>query len=76
MGLTGKEEEDEPVHDQNWPEHWHVEDLEPAAEKGDGDNSSGRVPELKLGQAANEGPELLVRLGRERANRSILHFIV
>lgn len=34
------------------------------------------MPELELGQPADEGPELLVLLGRERADRAVLHLVV
>jgi hypothetical protein len=34
------------------------------------------VPELELGQAADEGAELLVLLGREGADGAILHVVV
>lgn len=73
---TRQDEQHEPVHDQDGPEDGHVEDLEPAAHKGDDDGAGGRVPELKLGQAADEGPELLVLLGRERADGAVLHVVV
>lgn len=34
------------------------------------------MPELKLGQAADEGAELLVLLGRERTEAAVFHVIV
>jgi hypothetical protein len=34
------------------------------------------VPELELGQAADEGAELLVLLGREAADGAVLHVVV
>jgi hypothetical protein len=34
------------------------------------------VPELELGQPADERPELLVLLGGECADRAVLHVIV
>jgi hypothetical protein len=72
----GKEEEQEPVHDQDGPEDWDVEELEPAAEKANGDGASGPVPELELGKATDEGLELLVRLGGQGADGTVLHVIV
>lgn len=74
--LTGQNEEDDPVHNQNWPEHWNIEDLEPAAEEGDNNSPRGPVPELEFGKAANERLELLVLLGGESAYRAIFHLIV
>lgn len=68
--------EDQPVHDQNGPEDGHVEDLEEGAEEGDGDCARGPVPEFELGEAADEGLELLVLLGRESADGAVLHLIV
>lgn len=73
---TGEDEQHKPVHQENGPENRDVEDLEPAAHEGDGDGASGRVPELELGETSDEGPELLVLLGRESANSSILHIVV
>jgi hypothetical protein len=73
---TCKNEQHQPVHDQHGPEYGHVEDLEPTAPEGDGDGAGGRVPELELGQAADERPELLVLLGREAADRAVLHLAV
>lgn len=62
---TSQDKQDDPVHDQDGPEDRDVEDREPTAHKANGDGASGRVPELKLGQAADERAELLVPLGRE-----------
>ncbi len=73
--LTGQDEEDHPVHDEDGPEDGDVEDLEPGAEKGDGDGASGPVPKLELWQAADEGPELLVALGGKDAN-AVLHVVL
>lgn len=76
MELTSQEEEDEPVHDQNGPENWHVKDLEPAAEEADDDSSGGPVPELELRKSTNEGLELLVMLGWKGAHRAVLHLVI
>lgn len=74
--LTGQNEEDDPVHDQDRPEDWDVEELEPTAEEGD-DNGPGRpVPELELREAADEGLELLILLCGQSAYGTILHLIV
>lgn len=48
FGLTGEHEEDDPVHDQNGPKDWDVEDLKPAAYKRDSDSTGCLVPELEL----------------------------
>jgi hypothetical protein len=72
----GQEEEDEPVHNQDRPENWHVKDLEPTAGEADDDGSGGPVPKLELGKSADEGLELLIALGRQSAYRAILHIIV
>lgn len=76
LKLTGKNEEDNPVHDQHGPEDGHVEHLEPTAHKRDGDGSGGPVPELELGESSNEGLKLLILLGGESAHGAILHLIV
>lgn len=73
---TRQDKQHEPVHDQHGPEDGHVEDLEPAAQERDDDGAGGRVPELELGQAADEGAELLVALGRQRADGAVLHVVV
>jgi len=46
--LTRQHEQNQPVHDQNWPENGQVENLKPAADKADGDGLGGRVPEFEL----------------------------
>lgn len=76
MQRTGEDEKHEPVHNQHGPEHGNVEDLEPAAEEGNGNSAGGRMPKLELGKAADEGPELLVLLGGEGTDRAVLHFRV
>jgi len=74
--LHGKEEQDEPVDDENGPEHRDIEEGEEAADQGDGDGASSRVPELEFGESPDEGAELLVLLGREGADRAVLHIVV
>lgn len=76
MQLTRQEEQDEPVHNQNRPEHRDVEDLEPAADEPDDDRSGRGVPELELGESSDKRPELLVLLGRQVSNCAILHLII
>lgn len=73
---TGENEEDDPVHDQDRPEDGDVEDLEPAAYETDQDGAGSSVPELELGQAADERPELFVLLSWQRANGAVLHLAV
>lgn len=74
--LTGKNEEDNPVHNQHGPKDGDVEHLEPTAQKRDADGSGGPVPELELGESSDEGLELLILLGGESAHGAILHLIV
>jgi hypothetical protein len=62
----GQEDQDQPVHDKDGPEDRQVEDLAPAAGESNADGAGRRVPELKLGKAADERLELLVALGGER----------
>ncbi len=76
MRHTRQSEEDQPVDEQYGPEDGHVAEREPGAEEGDGDGTRRGIPELELGQAADERPELLVLLGRQRAGRPVLHLIV
>lgn len=73
---TRQYEENHPVHDQDRPENWNVEYLKPAAEEGNGDGPGGRVPELELRQSPDEGSELLVLLGRKRADRAVFHIVI
>jgi len=70
LSLHGDSEEDEEVHDEDGPEDGHVEDGEEGADHGDEYSLRAAVPELELGEAADEGPELL-RVGR-RQLRSVL----
>lgn len=73
---TGQGEEDEPVDDEYGPEDGNVEDDEPGAEEADGNGAGGGEPELELGQAADEGAELLVLLGGQAAGGAVLHVVV
>lgn len=74
--LTRQEEENEPVHDQDRPKDWDIKYFEPAAEKSNQDDPGRRLPKLELGEAADKGPELLVLLGRERADSTVFHVII
>lgn len=62
---TRQHKQDDPVNYQNRPEDWNVKDGEPAAHETNGDGAGGRVPELELGQAADERSKLVVLLGWE-----------
>ena len=73
---TSQDKQDDPVHDQDGPEDGHVEDLEPGADESEGDGAGSGVPELELGQAADEGAELLVLLGRQAARGPVFHLTV
>jgi hypothetical protein len=74
--LTGQDEKDNPVHDENGPENGHVEDLKPCAEKGNDNGASGPVPKLELGQSADEGFEFFVAFRGKRADVSVFHVIL
>lgn len=63
--LTRQHEEDDPVDHEDGPEDRDIEDGEPRADEADGDGPGSGVPELELGQAADEGAELIVLLGGE-----------
>lgn len=71
--LTCQNEKDDPVHDEDGPENRHVEDLKPAAQKGDTNGAGGCVPEFEFGQAADEWAELLILLCRQATSTSIFH---
>jgi hypothetical protein len=58
--LTCQREQDQPVHDEDGPEDWQVEDFEPAADEADHNGACGSVPELELGQSSDKRSELLV----------------
>ena len=66
MSLHRDTEQGNEVHDEDWPEHWYVEQLEKRAEEGDGGGLGGGVPELELRQSPDERPELLVLRGGQR----------
>lgn len=74
--LTREDKQDDPVHNEDRPEDGHVKNAEPAAQERDANGARGRVPELELGQPADERPELLVLLGRQAASRAVLHLVV
>ena len=63
LAAHGQSEKDDEIHHQHGPEDGHVEDLAPAAAEGQANRSRGRVPELELGEPADEGAEFLLGLG-------------
>jgi hypothetical protein len=65
LPLHRDAEERYEVHDEDGPEDRDVEQLEKGTEEGDGGGLGGRVPELELGQAPDERPELLALAGRQ-----------
>jgi len=65
--------QNQPINHQNRPENWDIEDREPSAYKANSNSSRGRVPELELWEAADEGTELLVLFRREAAGRAVFH---
>lgn len=60
---TRQDKKHNPVNDQNRPEDGDIEEREPRADEANGNGPGGRVPELELGEAADEGAELVVLLG-------------
>ena len=74
--LTGQDEQQEPVHDQNRPKYEQIERPEEAAHEPDGDGPRRRVPELELRQPPHERAELVVLLRRQPARRAVLHALV
>jgi len=65
--LTGQEEENKKVHDQNRPKDGQIEDGEETTGQAQNDGLCGRVPELELGKTADERAELLVLFRGEAA---------
>lgn len=65
LPLHGDAEEHDEVHHQDGPEHRDIESLKEGADRGHKDTLGRRVPEFKLWKPSNEGPELLVLLGRQ-----------
>lgn len=65
MQLTRQHEENDPVHDQDRPEHGDIEHGQPSADESDGNGAGGGVPELELRQTTDERSEFLVLLGGE-----------
>ena len=60
--LHGHEEEHQPVHEQDRPEHRHVEDAEKGHEERGDKRLARAVPKLKLRKAADKRLVLLVPL--------------
>lgn len=63
LSLHGDTEQGDEVHDQDGPEHRHIEQLEEGTAQRDQGGLAGRVPELELWQPADEGSELFILLG-------------
>lgn len=61
--LTGQREQHDPVHDQHGPEDGQVKYAEPTTREAYRDSFRCGIPELELGQAADEGAEFLVLFG-------------
>lgn len=61
--LTGQREQHDPVHDQHGPEDGQIKDAEPTTREAYYDSFRCGIPELELGQAADEGAEFLVLFG-------------
>jgi hypothetical protein len=76
MQLTRQSKQNQPVNHQHRPEDGQVENLKPAAEEANGDGLGGRVPELKLGEPAHEGAELLVFFCGQSACISVFHALI
>lgn len=74
--LTRKAKQNQPVHDQDRPENGQVENLEPAAEEANGDGLCGRIPELELGEPANEGAEFLILFCRQAGGVAVFHSLI
>lgn len=65
LSLHCDAEEGNEVHDQDGPEDRDVEELPEGTEECNRRGLGGGVPELELGQPPDEGPELLVLVGRK-----------
>lgn len=62
----GQKHQNQPIHHQHWPEHRQVEYLGPATQEAQHYRPCRGMPELELGESANERLEFLVVLGGER----------
>lgn len=60
----GQDDQNDPVNDQDGPEHGQIKDLAPTARKRQTHCPGGRMPELEFRQTAHKGLEFLVVLGR------------
>ena len=58
--LTRQRKQNNPIHHQHRPEHWHVEHLKPGTQEPYRHCPCCAVPKLELRQAANEGTEFLI----------------
>ena len=76
LSLHRDTEQGNEVHDEDWPEHWYVEQLEKRAEEGDGGGLGGGVPELELGQPPDERPKLLILRGWQRRSLLLLPLVL
>jgi hypothetical protein len=71
---TSQNKQNNPVHDQDGPEDGDIKDGEPAAQEANGDGAGGGVPELELGEPADEGTELVVLLCGEAGGSGVAVF--
>lgn len=58
LSIHGDGKQGDKVHDQDWPEDGHVEQLEEGAHRADDSTLGHRVPELELGQTTHKRLEL------------------
>lgn len=61
--LTRQRKQYNKIHHQHRPEHRHIKDGKPRAEKTDRNGSRSRMPELELRQSADKRAKLFVLLG-------------
>ena len=66
---TRQTKQNNKIHHQHGPKHGHIKDLEPRRQKAQDYRPRTRMPELELGQAPDEGAELLVLLRGQRGGR-------
>lgn len=71
---TGQHKENNPVDHQDRPEHRDIEDGEPRANEADKNGASGRVPELELGETADERTEFVVLLHGQAGSGGVAVF--
>lgn len=63
LSFHGHKKEHQPIHDQDWPEHWNIKNGEECRKKSHHHRPNTRIPELELWQSPHKWSKFIIRLG-------------